>query len=105
LPVEKSALKKENNVEKKFSDSTWKYSHGIQKNNLKKISNITNSGGIASSDTELLQTGMDVEHQRFGKGKIVNIEGTGSNKKATVFFQTVGQKQLLLKFAKLKILN
>ena len=104
-PVGKAFLKKESNLEKESSASAWKNNQGIQKNNLKKISNITNSGGVTSSETELFQTGMDVEHQRFGKGKIVNIEGTGSNKKATVFFQTVGQKQLLLKFAKLKILN
>ena len=104
-PVGKAFLKKESNLEKESSASAWKNNQGIQKNNLKKISNITNSGGVTSSETELFQTGMDVEHQRFGKGKIVNIEGTESNKKATVFFQTVGQKQLLLKFAKLKILN
>ena len=104
-PVGKAFLKTESNLEKKSSASAWKNNQGIQKNNLKKISNITNSGGVTSSETELFQTGMDVEHQRFGKGKIVNIEGTESNKKATVFFQTVGQKQLLLKFAKLKILN
>lgn len=105
LPVEKPVAKTENKFDKKFSGATLNFNQGVQKKNLKKVSNIANSGGITSSDTELLQTGMDVEHQRFGKGKIVNIEGMGSNKKATVFFKTVGQKQLLLKFAKLKILN
>ncbi len=52
-----------------------------------------------------LQTGMEVEHQRFGIGKVINLEGNGSNRKATVFFKSTGQKQLLLKFAKLKIIN
>jgi len=52
-----------------------------------------------------LQTGMEVEHQRFGTGKVINLEGSGSNRKATVFFKSTGQKQLLLKFAKLKIIN
>jgi len=52
-----------------------------------------------------IQTGMIVEHSRFGKGKVVAIEGTGSNKKATVFFQNVGNKQLLLKFARLKVVE
>lgn len=52
-------------------------------------------------DTSKLNTGMHVEHQRFGKGKVLNVEAG----KATVFFPTVGQKQLLLKFAKLKILG
>ncbi len=58
------------------------------------------SGPLA--DTDAIQTGMEVFHERFGKGKVVNIEGVGPNKKATVFFPVVGQKQLLLKFARLR---
>jgi DNA helicase-2/ATP-dependent DNA helicase PcrA len=46
-----------------------------------------------------------VEHQKFGKGKIVQLEGNGPNRKATVFFNGFGNKQLLLKFAKLKIVD
>jgi DNA helicase-2/ATP-dependent DNA helicase PcrA len=46
---------------------------------------------------------MVVEHQRFGEGKVIKIEGFGQDIKATVFFQNAGIKQLLLKFAKLKI--
>ncbi|WP_372651933.1 ATP-dependent helicase [Draconibacterium sp.] len=52
---------------------------------------------------EKIQTGMVVEHQRFGEGKVINIEGVAPNIKATVFFKSGTQKQLLLKFAKLKI--
>jgi len=37
---------------------------------------------------------MDVEHERFGKGKVISMEGTGANTKATVFFPGVGNKQL-----------
>jgi DNA helicase-2/ATP-dependent DNA helicase PcrA len=49
---------------------------------------------------------MKVEHQRFGIGKVIHIEGVFPNRKATVFFQESGQKkQLLLKFAKLKIVS
>lgn len=48
--------------------------------------------------------GAEVEHERFGKGKVVNVEGVGPNTKATVAFIEHGQKQLLLRFAKLKIL-
>jgi len=48
--------------------------------------------------------GMKVEHERFGTGEVINLEGDPPNKKATVMFQNAGQKQLLLKFAKLKIL-
>ena len=46
---------------------------------------------------------MVVEHQRFGEGKVLNVEGVMPNKKATIYFHSSGQKQLLLKFAKLKI--
>ena len=50
-----------------------------------------------------LQIGMTVAHDRFGNGKVINIEGIFPNSKATVEFETEGQKQLLLKFAKLQI--
>jgi len=52
-----------------------------------------------------LQAGMSVSHERFGTGKVVTMEGVFPNNKATVLFEGVGQKQLLLKFARLKILN
>ena len=58
-----------------------------------------------ASDTSGLQVGMEVEHERFGMGKVLQLEGEQANQKATVFFAEVGQKQLLLKYAKLKILN
>jgi DNA helicase II / ATP-dependent DNA helicase PcrA len=51
-----------------------------------------------------VQPGVEVFHERFGKGKVIAVEGAGPNTKATVFFNAHGQKQLLLKFAKLKIL-
>jgi len=57
-----------------------------------------------SAHPDSLQQGMVVEHQKFGKGKIIHLEGSGSNKKVTVFFNGIGQKQLLLKFARLKII-
>ena len=60
---------------------------------------------IDGDDPRDIQTGMTVEHQRFGKGKVQQIEGVFPNLKATVFFQNAGQKQLLLKFAKLKIVK
>ena len=50
-----------------------------------------------------IQPGIQVEHARFGYGKVLSVEGKGASKKATIFFRNVGQKQLLLKFAKLKI--
>lgn len=59
----------------------------------------------AATSANGLQAGMDVEHSRFGIGKILKIEGSGENCKATVEFQNLGTKQLLVKFAKLRILN
>ncbi len=46
-----------------------------------------------------LSIGTVISHSRFGRGKVINIEGTGDNEKATVEFEQVGRKQLLLKFA------
>jgi len=63
------------------------------------------SGNFKSDDPTKLQAGMRVEHERFGEGKLLQIEGMYPDSKATVFFEGSGQKQLLLKFAKLKILK
>jgi DNA helicase-2/ATP-dependent DNA helicase PcrA len=63
------------------------------------------SPGFAPSDTSNLQVGMEVEHERFGFGKVISLEGNKPDVKATIFFKEIGQKQLLLKFAKLRILN
>ena len=52
-----------------------------------------------------LKVGNVIEHQRFGIGKVVNMEGSGENTKATVEFQNAGTKQLLLKFAKYTIIS
>lgn len=63
------------------------------------------SVGFTPSDTSGLQVGMEVEHERFGFGKVINLEGNKPDIKATIFFKELGQKQLLLKFAKLRIVN
>lgn len=73
--------------------------------NLSKANTSVQKVSKGTDNSHLLQAGMQVEHDRFGKGKILQIEGAPGNKKATVFFQGVGQKQLLLKFAKLKIIS
>lgn len=62
-------------------------------------------GQFEGDDPEKIMPGMSVEHQRFGVGKVLKIEGQKNDLKATVFFQNTGQKQLLLKFAKLKIIG
>ena len=58
-----------------------------------------------SADTGEIQPGTEVKHVRFGKGKVLKLEGNAPNVKATVFFPSAGQKQLLLKFAKLEIIK
>ena len=52
-----------------------------------------------------LHEGTRIEHQRFGIGTVIKIEGAGENTKATVEFKNTGTKQLLLKFAKFKIIQ
>jgi DNA helicase II / ATP-dependent DNA helicase PcrA len=52
-----------------------------------------------------LQTGMVVEHVRFGRGKVLQLEGSGQDKKATIFFEGQGSKQILLRFARLNIVE
>ena len=57
------------------------------------------------SNPALITTGLQVEHARFGIGKVIAMEGAGQQAKATIFFTKSGQKNLLLKFAKLKIID
>ena len=63
------------------------------------------SGSVpfVSDAPEKIEVGMFVEHERFGRGKVLNIEGKMPDLKAKVFFPNAGDKNLLLKFAKLKI--
>lgn len=72
--------------------------------NLKKISK-----SPAPADTAInlkgLVEGTEVEHARFGKGKVVKLEGTEPDTKATIFFPGSGKKVLLLRFAKLQIIS
>lgn len=69
------------------------------------VASAGSSTSKASSAAGSLSEGCRIEHQRFGIGKVLKIEGTGENTKATVEFQNAGTKQLLLKFAKFTILS
>lgn len=71
---------------------------------LSKIENATTPSTPAAFKGTDLQVGSRVQHDRFGEGEVTAIEGTDANQKATVVFDNFGQKQLLLKFAKLTIL-
>jgi DNA helicase-2/ATP-dependent DNA helicase PcrA len=65
----------------------------------------TSKESFTASPSSQLQAGMRVAHERFGEGKILQISQNSGNLVATVFFEGTGQKQLLLKFAKLKIIE
>jgi len=73
--------------------------------NFKKVSEIRGRKSTPSIATTGLQEGQVIEHERFGIGDVVRIEGTGENTKATVKFRNAGEKQLLLKFARFKIIG
>lgn len=61
------------------------------------------SSDFKPDDPAEIEAGMDIEHERFGFGKIEAVEGAGGERKAVVMFKEHGKKTLLLKFAKLKI--
>ena len=65
----------------------------------------SSAASSAGSSSCGLQEGMKIEHQRFGRGMVLKIEGTGENTKATVEFVHSGTKQLLLKFAKFTVVD
>ncbi len=79
--------------------------------NFKKLSTVqatttvTPDATFEADDPQTIDVGMDVEHQKFGTGKVVLMEGRSPDLKATVAFPGHGNKQLLLKFAKLKIIR
>ena len=77
--------------------------------NFKRLSSAMTNGGrtmpsTGNGNATSLSVGATIEHQRFGVGEIVSLEGKGENAKATVDFRNAGRKQLLLKFAKFKVI-
>ena len=67
--------------------------------------NVPLDADFAGDNLNSMEVGMQVEHQRFGLGKVIRIEGKFPDNKATVNFNGEGHKQLLLKYAKLKIIR
>lgn len=77
---------------------------GLQIRKLKELSKaISSTQGKA--DTSGLEQGQVVMHERFGKGKILNLEGVGADRKAEIHFEVGGIKKLLLRFAKLNVIS
>jgi DNA helicase-2/ATP-dependent DNA helicase PcrA len=78
----------------------------------KNLKRVTSSGAPLEATSSLghaapadIAEGVTVEHEKFGKGKVIKVEGTPPDIKATIFFPSSGQKQLLLRFAKLTVVE
>jgi DNA helicase II / ATP-dependent DNA helicase PcrA len=95
------------NTKESFSDSLTKFRKLT--NNEPQITpkhvQSEDSGDFAILDPSTLKLNMSVKHQRFGLGEVIALEGSGQNAKATVDFNAAGKKQLLLKYARLKIVK
>lgn len=72
------------------------------KGRMKKVSEASSKINLFDGD---IAVGNVVEHNRFGTGEVIGLEGKGPNKKAEIKFGTVGKKKLLLQFAKLKVIG
>lgn len=79
---------------------TKKFTRIVPKNTQTAPAQTNSPSEIAS-----IQVGVRVLHAKFGAGKVLQIEGSGNETKATIFFENVGQKQLMLKFAKLTVIE
>ena len=92
------------NAAKRFMEthSSHPASRGTGSSAASGSSSTASSAGSSSCG---LQEGMKIEHQRFGRGTVLKIEGTGENTKATVEFVHSGTKQLLLKYAKFTVVD
>ena len=96
------------NAAKRFMEthSSHPASRGIG-SSAASVSSSSSSAAASSAGSSScgLQEGMKIEHQRFGRGTVLKIEGTGENTKATVEFVHSGTKQLLLKYAKFTVVD
>ena len=97
------------NAAKRFMEthSSHPASRGIGSSAASVSSSSSSAAAASSAGTSScgLQEGMKIEHQRFGRGTVLKIEGTGENTKATVEFVHSGTKQLLLKYAKFTVVD
>ena len=78
--------------------------------NLKKVSAVSGNSSAQSAASNAasvtgVRAGQMIEHERFGLGEVMKVEGTGDNAKATIHFKNAGDKQLLLRFARFKVIK
>lgn len=70
-----------------------------------KVSKVVSRPSVVAASSNAVQEGNVIEHERFGVGDVIRVEGSGDNCKATVKFRNAGEKQLLLKFARFKVIG
>ena len=73
--------------------------------NLKRVSELIGNQGGSSAQTVSLSAGNIIEHERFGRGTVLSVEGSGDASKARIRFDTAGEKTLLLKFARYTVIG
>lgn len=107
-PAFSSPFQQPRAVEKEEPSFISPVAQAQQRQRLRKVETATSSpvsSSAPASDLSGLYVGAKVRHDRFGEGEVIAIEGDGGNAKATVAFTHFGQKQLLLKFARLTIIK
>lgn len=107
-PAFSSPFQQPRAVEKEEPSFISPVAQAQQRQRLRKVETATSSpvsSSAPASDLSGLCVGAKVRHDRFGEGEVIAIEGDGGNAKATVAFTHFGQKQLLLKFARLTIIE
>ncbi|MEJ6588847.1 MAG: 3'-5' exonuclease [Crocinitomicaceae bacterium] len=78
---------------------------GAPAGNLRSLKEVKRSQSNAPKQGVDIKVGYDVQHERFGKGKVTNVEGVGPDQKATIFFPHHGSKTVLLRFANLEVID
>lgn len=92
-------------VDKPFTGGLNKTTSSAPPRSLKSMSDLSSTPSTSDALNLDIKVGYNVEHDRFGKGKVTKLEGSGVDKKATIFFPHAGAKTLLLRFAKLTVLE
>lgn len=92
-------------TKKNLSEKVFQKPMKLKKLHPNETKSGANDNSFKVSDSEDIRVGMAVEHLSFGRGRVLELEGYGANKKCLVLFDNVGKKNLLLQYAKLKILK
>ena len=101
VPGAKGLAETQRSFKKKEEAAKPAARHLQPKSTLTKGPTVPNSPAAINA----IQVGMEVMHTKFGRGKVMNVEGSGNDRKAVVFFEGIGQKTLILAFAKLTIVE